>query len=120
MASRITIELTAKQNEDVWSWRAAGAKLPKGFLSSNLLHDGAILDDLEGQPREFAELLMKGGLQAVRTTLQQQADAAKQAGQPPVDTAPLLTAAEDLWPKLKTAEWMDRAEAALEIVDKAS
>jgi hypothetical protein len=215
MAQRMEIELTAKQSEQTWSWRAAGAKLPKGTLPTTVLYDGAkvgdviraeaevgidgieilsvappfvrrekqierieikaekkfepvttdlkkkrekkgkrerpqkrrdnedsrartprtpraprltpsmkhrgaILDTLEGQQRHLAELLLKGGMPAVRRSLEQDVRSAADAGQTQIDISPLLTAAEDMWPTLKTAEWMDKAEAALGMVNEIS
>lgn len=41
VTSRIEIELTSKQSDDLWTWRAAGAKQPKGTLASSLLYKDA-------------------------------------------------------------------------------
>ena len=57
MARRIEIELTSKVDDDTWTWRAAGARQPKGRLTAKLLPDGAkpgdvlraeVQDDIEG------------------------------------------------------------------------
>ena len=37
MARRIDIELTSKRDDDTWTWRAAGAREPKGTVDSKLL-----------------------------------------------------------------------------------
>jgi hypothetical protein len=46
MASKIEIELTSKVGEDYWTWRAAGARNPKGTLPSSLLYADARVGDV--------------------------------------------------------------------------
>jgi hypothetical protein len=41
MSRRIDIELTSKSSDGSWTWRAAGAKQPKGVLDGPLVPDGA-------------------------------------------------------------------------------
>src|SRR6188472_1350921 len=41
MSRRIDIELTSDRADGTWSWRAAGAKQPKGVLRAELLPEGA-------------------------------------------------------------------------------
>ncbi len=41
MSSRIDIQLTSRLADDQWSWRAAGAREPRGTVSSSLIPDGA-------------------------------------------------------------------------------
>ena len=41
MSRRIDIELTSDRGDGTWSWRAAGAKQPKGVLRAELLPGGA-------------------------------------------------------------------------------
>src|ERR687885_1681878 len=38
---RIDIELTSSRPDGSWTWRAAGARQPKGVLDGSLLHAGA-------------------------------------------------------------------------------
>ena len=38
---RIDIELTSSRPDGSWTWRAAGARQPKGVLDGALLHPGA-------------------------------------------------------------------------------
>ena len=40
------IELTSKQSDGTWTWRAAGAKLPKGSLDGSLLSDTSSVGDI--------------------------------------------------------------------------
>jgi len=41
MANRIDIQLTSRLADDLWSWRAAGAREPKGTVSTTLVPAGA-------------------------------------------------------------------------------
>src|SRR4051794_3975305 len=43
MSRRIDIELTSDRGDGTWSWRAAGAKQPKGDLRGDLLPAGAVV-----------------------------------------------------------------------------
>ncbi len=45
MSHRIDIELTSN-NGEVWTWRAAGAKQPKGNVEASVLYDGAGVGDV--------------------------------------------------------------------------
>jgi len=46
MGTRLDIELTSEQSDGTWTWRAAGAKLPKGSLAASLLYPGARVGDV--------------------------------------------------------------------------
>ncbi len=41
MSRRIEIELTSARQDGTWTWRAAGAREPKGVLDGSLLPTGA-------------------------------------------------------------------------------
>ncbi|MEM7287072.1 MAG: hypothetical protein AAF480_12030, partial [Actinomycetota bacterium] len=41
MSRRIDIELTSVRDEDTWTWRAVGAREPKGVIAATLLPEGA-------------------------------------------------------------------------------
>src|SRR5450432_69947 len=41
MSRRIEIELTSTRPDGTWTWRAAGARVPKGVLDGSLLPDGS-------------------------------------------------------------------------------
>ncbi|HLI23346.1 MAG TPA: hypothetical protein VKU91_00200, partial [Acidimicrobiales bacterium] len=53
MASRIDIELTSAQPDGRWTWRAAGARQPKGVLDGQMLYDGAKAGDVVRAEAEF-------------------------------------------------------------------
>ncbi len=46
MSSKIEVELTSDRQDGTWTWRAAGAKAPKGTLSTALLYQGAKIGDI--------------------------------------------------------------------------
>src|SRR5688500_4669833 len=46
MARRIDIELTSKREDDTWTWRAAGAREPKGSLDGKLLPNETKVGDV--------------------------------------------------------------------------
>jgi len=65
-----------------------------------------------------AEQVLRGGIPAVRQAIEKQNLERAAAGQDPVPTDALLKMAEDLTPALRSAEWRDRAEAALADLDE--
>jgi hypothetical protein len=76
-----------------------------------------VLESLPPEQRPIAEQVLQGGLPAVRRALQEQNAAAAEHGQPEVPVATVIALAEELLPRLKTAEWRDRAEAAVAAID---
>jgi hypothetical protein len=60
-----------------------------------------------------AEQLFRGGIPAVRAAVDAQNEEAKKAGQPTISAEPLLALAESLLPRVRAAEWRDRADAVL-------
>ena len=57
MSRRIEVELTSTREDGTWTWRAAGAKLPKGELNGSLLFAGAKVGDVV---RADADFMMDG------------------------------------------------------------
>ncbi|MEM8922929.1 MAG: hypothetical protein AAGD35_05460 [Actinomycetota bacterium] len=53
MGRRIEIELTSTREDGSWTWRAAGARQPKGDLGGSLLYDGAKVGDVVKAEAEF-------------------------------------------------------------------
>ncbi len=47
MSRRLDIELTSKRDDATWTWRAAGAKQPKGVVSSDLVGEAQVGDILK-------------------------------------------------------------------------
>ncbi|HVB01933.1 MAG TPA: hypothetical protein VNE42_11835 [Acidimicrobiales bacterium] len=46
MSRRIEIELTSSRADGTWTWRAAGAKQPRGLIEQNLLNSNAKVGDI--------------------------------------------------------------------------
>ncbi|MEM9713494.1 MAG: hypothetical protein AAGA17_14850 [Actinomycetota bacterium] len=72
----------------------------------------AWIAELPEEQKPVAEQLVLGGIPAVRKAIDTENAKAEQDGRPKVNAEPLVAMAEQLLPKLRTAEWMDRAEAA--------
>lgn len=53
MATRIDIEITSDQGDGTFTWRAAGAKQPKGLFAASLLPAGAKVGDVLRAEAEF-------------------------------------------------------------------
>ncbi len=96
--------------------RPIGRTQPKRFTPGKA-HRDALLDTLPVEQRPVAEQLFRGGIPAVRQAIIDQNAQLKAAGQMEVPAGPLLGMAEDLLPKTRQAEWLDRAAAALDIAD---
>lgn len=54
MSRRLEVELTSKRDDGSYTWRAAGAKQPKGELDGALLYEGAAVGDVVRVDAEFA------------------------------------------------------------------
>ncbi len=50
---RIDIELTSSRPDGTWTWRAAGARQPKGVVAASVLHDGAKVGDVVKAEADF-------------------------------------------------------------------
>ena len=90
---------------------------PKRLTPLNV-HRAAVLESLSPEQRPVAEHVLRGGIPAVRQAVDAQNAKLREAGEPEVKAEALLALAEELLPRLKTAEWRDRAEAAVKEVDE--
>jgi hypothetical protein len=81
-------------------------------------HRTAVLADLPEEQRPVAERALQGGLPAVRQAVIEQNTLLKAEGKPEVPAAGLLAMAEQLLPRLRVAEWLDRADAAKADIDE--
>lgn len=81
-------------------------------------HRNAVLASLPPEQKPVAEQVLRGGIPAVRQAIEKQNEERTAAGESPVPTDALLKMAEDLTPALRTAEWRDRADAALADIDE--
>ncbi len=82
-------------------------------LRPKRVHRDEVLAAVPEEHRPIAEQVMKGGMQAVRAAIEAQNKEAKEAGTPEIAVKPVVAIAEDLVPKLRGAEWHDRADAAM-------
>lgn len=76
-------------------------------------HRNAVLEELPPEQRPIAEQVLRGGVPAVREAIAKQNAEARRQNQPEVPADQLVAMAEELLPRLRAAEWKDRAEAAL-------
>ena len=89
-------------------------------LNAGRAHRDALIATLPPEQVPVAEQLLKGGIPAVRQAVQTQNERAKGAGEPEISAEPIVSLAEELLPRLKAAEWRDRAEAAVGQADLVS
>ncbi|MEX2292471.1 MAG: hypothetical protein WD691_01685 [Acidimicrobiales bacterium] len=81
-------------------------------LRAGKVHRTALLDSLPAEQRPIADQVVLGGLPAVRQAIEKQNTERLAAGEPAINAGPILDIAEKLVPKVRAAEWRDRAEAA--------
>ena len=81
-------------------------------LKPNRKHRSAVLQSLPVEQRSVAERALAGGIRAVREAIKTQNAQLKAEGKPEVKADGLITMAQDILPKLRVAEWLDKAEAA--------
>jgi len=89
-------------------------------LRAGKAHRTALLESLPEEQRPIAEQVVLGGLPAVRQAIEKQNAERSAAGDTAIAAGPLLELAEQLVPKVRVAEWRDRAEAAerdIEVID---
>ena len=75
-------------------------------------HRNEVLAEIPEEQRPIAELAIQG-MAAVRTRLADDNKKLAAAGQPTMPEQSVLKMAESLMPKLRVADWLDRADAAL-------
>ena len=76
-------------------------------------HRKAAIAGLPEDQRPLAQILARDGIPGVRAAVEAQNQAAEEAGQPGIPTDLLLNLAERIHPAIRTADWQDRADAAL-------
>lgn len=81
-------------------------------LKPGKAHRSAVLADLPDEQRLIAEKALSGGIPAVRQAVNEQNASLRAEGKPEIPAAGLLKMAEELLPRLRVAEWLDRADAA--------
>ena len=87
-------------------------------LKPGRAHRSAVLAELPEAQRPVAERALQGGIAAVRQAVNEQNARLKSEGKEEIPAAGLLSIAEQLLPKLRVAEWLDRADAARADLDE--
>ncbi|MEA2715908.1 MAG: hypothetical protein QOI99_225, partial [Actinomycetota bacterium] len=101
--------------------RATEPPRPKARrLQPGRTYRDAVLAELSPERKAVAEQILRGGIPAVRQAVEEQNAKAREVGGPEINSDALLAVAEELVPALRAAEWRDRAEAAVAIVDEIS
>ena len=80
-------------------------------LRPSKTHRHEVLAEIPEEQRPIAELTLQG-MAAVRSRLAEENAKLAESGRPQMPEASVLKMAEDLLPKLRVADWLDRAEAA--------
>lgn len=81
-------------------------------LRAGRAHRNELLQSLPEAERPIAEQLLMGGMPAVRQAIEKQNAERRAAGETEIQPGPLVELAEKLAPRVRAAEWRDRAEAA--------
>lgn len=76
-------------------------------------HRTAVLAELPAEHRPIAEQVLRGDIPAVRQAIEKENEGRAERGETPINGDELLSLAESLRPRLRTADWRDRADAAL-------
>jgi len=91
----------------------ADAKPRARRLRPRRTHRKAAIAGLPEDQRPLAQILARDGIPGVRAAVEAQNQAAEEAGQPGIPADLLLKLAERIHPAIRTADWQDRADAAL-------
>jgi hypothetical protein len=86
-------------------------------LRAKRRHRNEALKSLPDDLKRIAEILLQNGLPGLRDSIASQNELAKKAQEPEIPEDLLLKLAEQIYPGLRTAEWLDRADAALRGVE---
>jgi hypothetical protein len=81
-------------------------------LKPGRAHRKELLAALPEEHRPVADQLLRGGLPAVRQALREQNDALRAEGKPEITASGIESLAQDLLPRVRIADWLDRADAA--------
>lgn len=87
-------------------------------LRAGRAHRNAVLEQLPVEERPIAEQVLRGGVPAVREAIAKQNEQARAENRPEVSGDELVAMAEKHLPKLRAAEWLDKADAALADIDQ--
>ncbi|MCU1374963.1 MAG: hypothetical protein JWO68_2249, partial [Actinomycetia bacterium] len=82
-------------------------------LRAGRVHRDALVTGLSPEQQPIADQLFRGGMPSVRQALEEQNAKAKVENLPEIPSATVLAIAEDLLGRVRVADWLDRAEAAV-------
>ena len=82
-------------------------------LKAKKHHRNEAVKNLPDDLKRVAEILLQKGIPGLRDSISAQNEIAKKAGEPEIPENLLLKLAERVYPDLRTAEWLDRADGAL-------
>ena len=77
-----------------------------------------MLNELPEAQRAVAERALAGGIPAVRQAVNEQNTRLRAEGKEEIPAAGLISIAEALLPRLRVAEWLDRADAAKSDIER--
>lgn len=86
-------------------------------LRAGKAHRNEVLAGIPTEQRPIAELALQG-ISAVRTRLRSENEKASAEGRAVMPEASVIKMAEELLPRLRVAEWLDRADAAIAQADE--
>lgn len=82
------------------------------------VHVDAVLAELPEAQRAIAEKVLNGGVPAVRAAIEEQNKVAVAEGREKIPADGLIQIAENLLPRLRVAEWKDKAASAEQIIEE--
>ena len=98
--------------------RKAQAEYPKTKrLKAKRHYRNKALKNLPDETTRIGEILLRNGLPGLRKAISDQNQIAKRDNEPEIPEELLLKLAEHIYPDLKTAEWLDRADAAIKGIE---
>ena len=89
-------------------------------LRAGRAHRNEVLAELPEEQKPIAEQVLRGGIPAVRQAVDKQNEQARASGAPEIKADGVVSIAEQLLPRLRAAEWHDKADAALADLDEVS
>jgi hypothetical protein len=87
-------------------------------LKPGRAHRQALLAALPEEQQPIADQLFRAGLPGVRQALQDQNASLAAEGKPTIKPSGIESLAQDLLPRVRVADWLDRADAAKAVVDE--
>jgi hypothetical protein len=87
-------------------------------LKPGRVHRQALMAALPEEQQPIADQLFRAGLPGVRQAIQDQNVTLAAEGKPTIHPSGIESLAQDLLPRVRVADWLDRADAAKAVVDE--